>query len=136
MIKEIPKILIVYRLLISLIFIGIKPSSDLPTVTIVLLLLYTGILSDVFDGILARSYNIATTRLRVYDTVVDLIFYLSAFFYLYRLEENIVTDNAYLIVTILSLEVCMYVLSLVRFRKLPSPHALLSKIWGMYLVVE
>ncbi len=30
----------------------------------------------------------------------------------------------------------MYLVSLARFGKLPSPHAILSKFWGIYLVVE
>lgn len=136
MVKEIPKLLIGYRLLISFGFLGISPSSDITTIVVVLALLYSGIISDIFDGIVARSHNIATTNLRVYDTIVDLIFYLSVFFYLYRFDDQSFKTNGDLILMIFCLEACMYGVSLARFRRLPSPHALLSKTWGVCLVVE
>ncbi len=30
----------------------------------------------------------------------------------------------------------MYLISLARFGKLPSPHAIMSKFWGIYIVIE
>ncbi len=38
--------------------------------------------------------------------------------------------------SIFSLEAFMYATCLFRFNKLPSPHAILSKFWGIYLVIE
>lgn len=99
-------------------------------------LLYVGILSDIFDGIIARKLNISTQRLRLLDTVVDLVFYISLLLYIMQRSPSIWSNNRVLIIAILALEGAMYIISLFRFNKFPSPHAILSKFWGIYLVIE
>ena len=39
-------------------------------------ILVIGTLSDIFDGILARRLGVATQRLRRYDSVTDIVYYL------------------------------------------------------------
>lgn len=39
-------------------------------------ILVAGTLSDIYDGILARSFGVATPALRRYDSVTDVIYYL------------------------------------------------------------
>ena len=103
---------------------------------IVLILMYTGILADIFDGIIARMLGISTEDLRLKDTLIDLLFYVSILLYINSINPVIISDNIQLLSCIIFLECTMYSVSLIRFRKIPSPHAVLSKFWGLYLVTE
>lgn len=103
---------------------------------LVLILIYAGIISDVFDGIIARKLNVSNPKFRLLDTIFDLIFYLSAFFFIYIVNPAPIHENFPFIIAILVLEIIMYFISFVRFQRLPSPHAILSKFWGICLVIE
>ena len=98
--------------------------------------MYLGILADVFDGIIARKLNISTENFRLLDTIFDLLFYLSILIFILSINRQAITDNLQLILIILTLEGFMYFISLARFGKLPSPHAIMSKFWGIYIVIE
>ena len=103
---------------------------------LVLIIMYVGIISDVFDGILARKMNISTTTFRLHDTIFDLFFYFSILFYINSTNQMVLKNEIYLIGTIIGLEALLYLISLTRFHKFPSPHAILSKFWGIYLIIE
>ncbi len=136
MINRIPKILLYSRLFFAFIILFIAFKPCLNSHIWVLILLYVGIISDVFDGIIARKLNISTEGFRLLDTIFDLFFYLSVLFYIYLNNQIAILSTYKLIFCILGLELGMYVISYLRFRKLPSPHAILSKFWGIYIVIE
>jgi CDP-diacylglycerol--glycerol-3-phosphate 3-phosphatidyltransferase len=98
--------------------------------------MYIGIVTDVFDGIIARKLKVSTQKLRLLDTIFDLFFYLSILFFVFSINPAAISGNILLIGGIFSLEALMYLVSLIRFRKLPSPHSILSKFWGLYIVIE
>lgn len=133
---HIPKILIYSRLIFAVLILGLSFVSSFDSEYFVLLIIYVGILTDVFDGILARKLNISTNILRVQDTLVDMLFYISILYYIVKSNPERFSEHIIFILAILLLEFFMYVISLARFQKLPSPHAILSKFWGIYLVFE
>jgi phosphatidylglycerophosphate synthase len=124
------------RLAIAFIIVAVTLVMPDNSKWIVLFLLITGILTDIFDGIIARKLEISTVNFRLLDTIFDLFFYLSVLVFINSTNHLQISDNLKLILVILSLEAMMYLISLIRFGKLPSPHAILSKFWGIYLVVE
>jgi CDP-diacylglycerol--glycerol-3-phosphate 3-phosphatidyltransferase len=132
----IPTILLYSRLLFGFIIVLLTLSHDTNARWIVLFLLYSGVIADIFDGIIARRLNISTEKLRTLDTIFDLLFYLAILFYINSIHGQELESNAQLILTIFILEGLMYGISLARFQKLPSPHAILSKCWGLYLLIE
>ena len=133
---HIPKILLYSRLVFffAIVVLTILKSANSPV--IVLYLMYLGILADVFDGIIARKLNISTENFRLLDTIFDLLFYLSILIFILSINRQAITDNLQLILIILTLEGFMYFISLARFGKLPSPHDIMSKFWGIYIVIE
>ena len=134
--NQIPKILLYSRLVFALVILALL-FLDYPWEKyLVLTLLYTGIIADIFDGIIARRLNISTEQLRLHDTIIDLFFYFSVLIFLFFKDQYFFYDNIFLVCFILLLEIVMYATSLLRFGKLPSPHAVLSKFWGLYLVIE
>lgn len=134
--KHIPTILLYSRLAFFFILVGLIVFEPANSDRLVLILLYLGIFTDIFDGIIARKLNLSNERFRMLDTVFDLLFYLSVLYYIFSTQYLIIMNNQYLIAIILALEASMYFISLARFRKLPSPHAIMSKFWGLYIVIE
>jgi phosphatidylserine synthase len=134
--KYLPKILLYSRLVsaIYIIFLGLNPSVN--NSWQVILLMYTGIIGDIFDGIIARKLEISTASFRLLDTLFDLGLYLSIFFYIFNYAPSALNASIKLVLTILTIELGMYLVSWFKFNKLPSPHAIASKFWGIYLVIE
>lgn len=133
---NIPNVLLFSRLFFAIIIVNIALFPRTNSKIIVLFLMYTGIMADIFDGIIARRLNVSTEIFRLLDTVFDLLFYFSILFFITSINLKQISDNLLLICTIIILESSMYFISLARFRKLPSPHAFLSKFWGLYLIIE
>ena len=136
MMYYVPIALLYSRLVFAVIIISLSIMGNFDQNGIVIWLMYIGILTDIFDGIIARKLEISTDSFRIQDTVFDLIFYLSVLGYIIFSNVQQIYSNLILISIVLLLELLMYIISLTRFRKLPSPHAILSKFWGIYIVIE
>jgi phosphatidylglycerophosphate synthase len=132
----IPKILLYSRLAFCLVVVIFTFQGFENSKGIVLFLLYAGVVADIFDGIIARKLNISTAKFRLLDTVFDLLFYLSILSFIASIQFEQIKHHRTIILVILLLEALMYTISLIRFKKFPSPHAILSKFWGLYLVIE
>lgn len=134
--SNIPKTLLFSRLAFAFVIILLTLIRPTSSKGIVLSLMYMGIITDIFDGIIARRLNVSSKDFRILDTAFDLLFYASILCYIYRVAPGVFSKNRLLIQVIICLECLMYFVSLIKFRKLPSPHAILSKFWGLYLTVE
>lgn len=134
--QQIPNILLFSRLIFFCVIVALTIFKPADSGEIVLFLMYIGIIADTFDGIIARRLNISTENFRLLDTIFDLMFYLSILFFILSTNHQVFKDNLGLIIFILTLESFMYLVSLARFGKLPSPHAIMSKFWGIYIVIE
>lgn len=134
--KQIPKILLYSRLVLFFVIVTLTLLKLPNSKGVVLFLMYAGIIGDIFDGIIARKLNLSTERFRLLDTIFDLLFYLSLLLFIFSINHRAIIDNLQLILCILALESLMYLISWTRFAKLPSPHAIMSKFWGLYIVIE
>ena len=97
-------------------------------------ILVTGTLSDIYDGILARRYGVATPALRRYDSVTDVIYYLFILAAAFLLCKPVVTQNWLLIALIMLSEAGTILVSYVRFGKYPATHSYLAKFYGLCLL--
>lgn len=129
--NKIPAALIWFRLLAGLLIILLE-YTDAPRWWIVLLMT-TGLLSDIFDGIIARKLNISTQTLRRLDSSIDQIFWLCILLATYLLAPSFYKDNWISIAVLLSAEALCYVICYLRFRKEVATHAIASKIWTLIL---
>ncbi len=73
--KHIPNILTTYRIIVALLIPILFFYSNYTTIFI---LFVTAIISDTFDGVLARKWNASSTYGKVADTVGDKLFALSS----------------------------------------------------------
>ena len=75
--EKIPITLVTIRMIIGLvlIFLSFKRVEDYPTIAIIILT--TGLLTDIFDGIIACQINISSQFLRRLDSTADQVFFIS-----------------------------------------------------------
>ena len=97
-------------------------------------LLVIGTLSDIFDGILARRYGVATPALRRYDSLTDVIYYLFILAALWVLCQAVVMRNLWAMALILLTEAAVMIVCYVKFRKYPATHSWLAKFYGLCLL--
>ena len=92
-----------------------------------------GILSDYFDGVLARQLGVARPWLRRLDSAADVAFYLFVLGTTYVLESETLRSAVLAIVLMLASEALCIGASLVKFGKLPATHCYTAKLYGLAL---
>src|SRR5476651_2233862 len=85
-------------------------------------ILITATLSDIYDGILARKFGVATPALRRYDSITDVIYYLFILAVAWTLCKPVISENWLAIVLILLSEATTMLVSFIRFGKYPATH--------------
>lgn len=96
-------------------------------------LIVTALLSDIFDGVLARRWKCDTAAVRTFDSMADIVFYIGCAIALWMRHPAVVHTLAAPIAAVLGLELLGLAFSLIKFGKLPSYHSWLAKIWGLVL---
>ena len=97
-------------------------------------ILVAGTLSDIFDGILARRFGVATPALRRYDSITDVIYYLFILGTLWQLDHTVIVQNLWAITVLLFTEAAAVLVCAVKFRKYPATHSWLAKFYGLCLL--
>ena len=97
-------------------------------------ILIAGTLSDIFDGILARKFGVATPALRRYDSITDIIYYLFILAVAWLLCKPVIAANVWLIELMLLSEAGCISICLIRFGKFPATHSYLAKFYGLCLL--
>lgn len=130
---RIPHLLILFRLLLAPIILFLAYKTGNESRIIILVLMFLGLLSDIFDGIIARKQNISTVKLRRMDSQVDLIFWLAIVFSCNILQPEVFENHKTGIYLLFFMEAMCYITSFIKFGKETCTHAFLSKIWGLLL---
>lgn len=133
--KTIPYLLILLRFLsaIAILYLGYFVGEK--SRTLIVILMYFGLLTDIFDGIIARKVGISSEKLRRLDSQTDLIFWLSIGFATYWLNPEIIQNHWKSISLIFGMEALCYIVSFWKFGKETCTHAWLSKLWGLSLLI-
>ncbi|MFP5039856.1 CDP-alcohol phosphatidyltransferase family protein [Parasediminibacterium sp. JCM 36343] len=131
--RYIPKLLIYSRLLIGgiILMFSYLHISYYPVIAVVLFTI--GLLTDIFDGIIARHLNISTQHLRRLDSTIDQIFFLCVLIATYIECPQFFLGNKIQMVIILLLEGLAYLVCFLKFRKEVATHSISSKLWVLVL---
>lgn len=97
--------------------------------------MYLGLLSDIFDGIIARHLNVSSTKLRRFDSQTDMLFWLSIGISTWMLYPDLIRNNSIPISIIFVMEGMCYFISIIKFKRETCTHAFLSKLWGITLLI-
>lgn len=98
-------------------------------------LVITALISDIFDGVLARHWNCDTAGLRLFDSMADIAFYICVAIALGFRQPHIWYDNALLLGAVLSLEALRFLVDFAKFGKPASYHSYLAKTWGLIMAI-
>jgi CDP-diacylglycerol--glycerol-3-phosphate 3-phosphatidyltransferase len=98
-------------------------------------LVITALLSDIFDGVLARRWKTDTAGLRLFDSMADTVFYVFVGVALWVGPSPALRENAPLLVALLGFEVIRYMVDFAKFGKPASYHSYLAKSWGLVMAV-
>ena len=131
---HIPILLIYSRLVFSIFILLLSFTQPEHFRTIINTLLVIGLISDIFDGIIARKLNISTVKLRRMDSFIDQIFWLSALAGAYVICGTFFKENAFLLIALLGAEALTYIVSYLKFKKEVATHAILSKVWTLTIL--
>ncbi|UKB77968.1 CDP-alcohol phosphatidyltransferase family protein [Chryseobacterium sp. MEBOG07] len=131
--SKIPAILIFSRLIIGFVIISLSLLKIENYQIIAVVLLSIGLLTDIFDGIIARHLHISTQKLRRLDSTVDQIFFVSVGVATYIQCPIFFETNAYKIAILAGSEVLIYLVSFLKFRKEVATHSIGAKIWTLLL---
>jgi len=131
--SKIPSILIFSRLIIGFIIISLSLLKIENYQIITVILLSIGLLTDIFDGIIARHLNVSTQKLRRLDSTVDQIFFVSVGIAAYIQCPEFFKTNAYKIIILAGAEALIYLVSFLKFRKEVATHSIGAKIWTLLL---
>lgn len=125
----IPLVLTGVRLLLGPIAIALAISEQ-PRLLLALLLLL-GLLTDIFDGVLARRLGVSRVWLRRFDSLTDILFYSCIFVSAWITAHAIITKSVPPLLVVAASEIVCIVASLIRFRAMPATHSYAAKIYGL-----
>lgn len=91
------------------------------------------LVSDYFDGVIARRLGVATPGLRRLDSIADSIFYVCALIAAWHLYAPLLMPYLGAVAVLLALEGIRYVFDWRKFGKEASYHMWSSKLWGLAL---
>ena len=97
------------------------------------LILTAAMLSDIFDGVLARKLGLATAFLRRLDSAADIVFYLAVGVALWRLRPEAVRAHGGLLIAVIGLELLRLVCDRFKYGRKSSYHLWSAKAWGLAL---
>ena len=133
--RHIPFLLVGFRMLLAptVILLGYQGSAFHAWIVLVC---YLALISDIFDGIIARYAQVDTVKLRLWDCYADLIFWLSACWCIGLAFPSEVMQRSYIIVPLLLLEWVPDLIYYFRFRKGGCAHSYLGKTFGLVLLTN
>jgi len=132
-VRFIPLLLIALRALMAPLMVALAFSGLPWTPEAIIAAMTIGLVSDFFDGIIARRLGVATPFLRRLDSQTDAAFWIAVLASAWILHPKALIAAAPWIALIVVLELLCYALSFARFGREISTHALLSKLWGLFL---
>lgn len=133
MINYIPHILLYTRLVLGPVLLS---CAELKLGGVVLFsLLFLAVLTDIFDGVLARKLGVATEWLRRADSAIDTVFFAFVLAVLYRNFSETWNDFALGIYFIFVIKLIRAVYDHIKFKKQAAYHMYSAKFWGLTLLL-
>lgn len=93
------------------------------------------VISDIFDGIIARRLEVSTVQLRQADSWADICLYLCVAISCWLVYPQVLRDFQIPLLLAIIAQLILFTISLIKFKKFPSFHTYTAKIWGLTLLV-
>jgi phosphatidylglycerophosphate synthase len=93
------------------------------------------VLSDIFDGIIARKLGVSTVKLRQADSWADICLYVGVAASTWLVYPQVVTQFQTPLLCAAIAQLSLFSCCLVKFRQFPSYHTYTAKAWGLTLLI-
>jgi CDP-diacylglycerol--glycerol-3-phosphate 3-phosphatidyltransferase len=93
----------------------------------------TALVSDIFDGVLARRWRCDTGALRLFDSMADTAFYVCTGVALWLAHPADLIEDKVPLFALLGIEAVKFAFDFAKFGKPSSYHSYLAKCWGLLL---
>lgn len=93
------------------------------------------VLSDIFDGIIARRLKVSTAKLRQADSWADICLYVCVAISTWLVYPQVIQNFQIPLLSALVIQLTLFAISLIKFKKFPSFHTYTAKTWGLTLLV-
>ena len=130
---QIPSILVGLRFAIAPLLL--LDALDHQTGTAFVMGYVIAVLSDIFDGVIARRLGVSTAQLRVADSWADICLYVCVALSTWLVFPQTILDFKLPLLVAIAAQLTLFVISLIKFQKLPSFHTYTAKLWGLTLLV-
>jgi CDP-diacylglycerol---glycerol-3-phosphate 3-phosphatidyltransferase len=131
--KQIPYLLVWFRAALAMLVLILALIKHHDFNTLIAWSIPLAVLSDIFDGIIARKLGVSTEKLRRLDSQIDLFYWLSMLIaFILRVPDAQFIFWPWIALCVV-LEASLYIYSFIRYGKEPCTHALLSKTWCLFL---
>ncbi len=131
--NNIPIGLIISRVIIGFIILVCSFFHITHYSTIAIILLTLGLLTDIFDGIIARQLNISTQKLRRLDSSVDQVFFICIAIATYVQCPHFFHTNSTKLIILFSAEALAYLVCFIKFKKEIATHTIGAKFWTLVM---
>jgi len=131
---KLPLILIYTRLALGFLLISLSISNipNYPTIAVALTIF--GLLTDIFDGIIARKLGVSSQRLRRLDSSIDQVFFICVAIATYIQCPEFFKTNMMKLIILFSTEGLAYLICYLKFKKEIATHSIGAKIWTLLMV--
>ena len=130
---RIPIFLIYSRLIIGFIIVALSLYTPNNYKVLAITLLTVGLLTDIFDGIIARKLNVSNENLRRLDSSIDQIFFISVVGATYIQCPDFFKTHWLKLGILIGVEALTYLISFIKFKKEIATHSIGAKIWTLLL---
>jgi len=130
---KIPIALIIMRMIIGLLLIVLSMMQVRHYPIIAISILSVGLISDIFDGIIARHLNVSSAFLRRLDSTADQLFFISIAIATYLQNPAFFKSNAFQLAILAITEGLAYLVCFIRFKKEIATHTIGAKIWTLFI---
>jgi phosphatidylglycerophosphate synthase len=93
------------------------------------------LVSDIYDGVLARRWHCDTAGVRLFDSMADTFFYACVGVAMWVGRPEVFHGNGGMIVALLMTEAARFTVDFAKFRKPASYHTYWAKGWGLLMAV-
>ena len=131
--NKIPITLIYSRLALGLAIVVLSVLHVNNYKLIAILFFSIGLLTDIFDGIIARHLNISNVSLRRLDSTIDQIFFISFVIATYIQCPVFFKINSLKLTILFASEGLAYLVCFIKFRKEIATHSIGAKVWTILL---
>jgi phosphatidylglycerophosphate synthase len=131
--NKIPITLIYSRLALGLAIIVLSVLQVDNYKLIAILFFSIGLLTDIFDGIIARHLNISNVSLRRLDSTIDQVFFISFAVATYIQCPDFFKINSLKLTILVASEGIAYLVCFIKFRKEIATHSIGAKVWTILL---